>query len=406
MLILTLAVLSLQVDVKLAPSGIAAVRGYVPHRLTLAPTKPEGITKEPKLLGKAVYGVLELGPKDKPQKFAILIDEAPNEDWRLYVDANGNGDLTDDGKAAEWKKRMDKSQDGKEYATYLGWASIKVAGFAEPIRFGMYRFDPTDPRRAQLASVLLYYCDYGYKGKATLSGKPYDVTVVDDTATANFMGDKSADAKSSGIQLLIDVNGNGKIDPRGESYDAAKPFNIGGTTYEIKGMTSAGTGWSFEKSNQTVAEILPPPDLTNGKGAIPFSATTVEGKSLSFPGDYKGKIVMLDFWATWCGPCKGELPGLVKAYETYHSKGFEIVGISLDQENQTDNLKKFLVDWKMPWPQIYDGKFWQAELAQLYVVNSIPAAFLIDGDTGKVIASGGSLRGELLDLTLKKALKL
>ena len=130
-----------------------------------------------------------------------------------------------------------------------------------------------------------------------------------------------------------------------------------------------------------------------------------EGRNAALT-DFRGKVVLLNVWATWCGPCKGELPGLVKAYETYHSKGFEIVGISLDQEKQTDNLKKFLVDWKMPWPQIYDGKFWQAELAQLYVVNSIPAAFLVDGDTGKVIASGGSLRGELLELTLKKALKL
>jgi thiol-disulfide isomerase/thioredoxin len=126
---------------------------------------------------------------------------------------------------------------------------------------------------------------------------------------------------------------------------------------------------------------------------------------VNFPEDYKGKLVLLDFWATWCGPCRVEIPGLVKAYEKYKSQGFEILGISLDREKQGSNIEVFLMDNNMRWPQVYDGKFWDAEIAKMYGVDSIPAAYLVDGNTGKILASGNALRGEALDGTIAKALE-
>jgi len=114
---------------------------------------------------------------------------------------------------------------------------------------------------------------------------------------------------------------------------------------------------------------------------------------------------MLDFWATWCGPCMGEVPGLAKAYGEFHPKGIEILGISLDQPKAEDTIKKVTGEKGMTWPQVYDGKFWQAEVAQLYGIESIPSAYLVDGDTGEVLAAGTSLRGENLAKSFQAALE-
>src|SRR5262249_47973514 len=92
-----------------------------------------------------------------------------------------------------------------------------------------------------------------------------------------------------------------------------------------------------------------------GQKAFPFRATTIDGRNVNFPGDYKGKVVLLDFWATWCGPCRKEVPKLVATYNEYHAKGFEVLGVSLDHAKHGPELVQFLKDNSMTWPQIYDG---------------------------------------------------
>ena len=100
----------------------------------------------------------------------------------------------------------------------------------------------------------------------------------------------------------------------------------------------------------------------------------------------------------------GEVPNLAKVYEKLHPKGFEILGISLDQKDSIDKLASVTKDKNMTWPQVYDGKYWQADIAQLYAVNSIPRAYLVDGDTGMILANGETLRGDALEVTIEKAL--
>ncbi|MBC8096774.1 MAG: TlpA family protein disulfide reductase [Akkermansiaceae bacterium] len=137
------------------------------------------------------------------------------------------------------------------------------------------------------------------------------------------------------------------------------------------------------------------------EGAIfpDFSEKDLGGKPLSI-ANYKGKVVLIDFWATWCGPCIAELPNVLATYEKHHAAGFEVIGISLDQDRT--KLTSFIEKRKMPWPQYFDGKGWENKLAGIYGIQSIPATFLLNGE-GKIIAK--DLRGEDLEAAVAKALK-
>jgi len=134
-------------------------------------------------------------------------------------------------------------------------------------------------------------------------------------------------------------------------------------------------------------------------GTFPdFSETDLNGNPLSV-GALKGKVVMVDFWATWCGPCKAELPNVIATYKKHHGEGFEIIGVSLDSDR--DKLTSFLKEQDgMTWAQYFDGQGWQNKLAAKYGVEAIPFTLLI-GPDGKII--GKELRGEELEAAVAKA---
>lgn len=133
-----------------------------------------------------------------------------------------------------------------------------------------------------------------------------------------------------------------------------------------------------------------------GQVAPEFSQNDPNGQPVNL-SSFRGKYLLIDFWAAWCQPCRAENPNVVKAYNTYKDKGFEILGVSLDQDK--DAWLKAVADDKLTWTQVSDLKYWNNDVAKLYGVRSIPASYLLDKE-GKIVAK--NLRGEELEAKLKE----
>jgi len=135
-----------------------------------------------------------------------------------------------------------------------------------------------------------------------------------------------------------------------------------------------------------------------GRSAIDFTLNDTTGHPVTL-SDLYGNYILIDFWAAWCSPCRAENPNLVKTFKKYHKKGFDVIGVSLD-DNKKDWVEAIQKDGLL-WTQVSDLKGWKADVAKMYGVRSIPSNFLLDKD-GKVI--GKNLRGDALKEKLSELL--
>ncbi|KOS04912.1 hypothetical protein AM493_01820 [Flavobacterium akiainvivens] len=157
----------------------------------------------------------------------------------------------------------------------------------------------------------------------------------------------------------------------------------------------------FKNFNQPQQPQQAPAAVKVGDAAPQFSAPTPEGKQLSLK-EAMGKVTIIDFWASWCGPCRKENPNVVALYNEYHAKGLNIIGVSLDKEGESAKWKEAIAKDKLAWNHVSNLKFWEDPIAKQYGVQSIPATFILDA-SGKVVAK--DLRGDDLKAKVAELLK-
>ncbi len=376
---------------------------------------------------------MKLGPRLLPFLAAVLVVSAVAETTPSPADA-----LWAQAEAAQKAERPRPERvEGKSVMTpeYLRATEQRGRAIGDLLMDFIEKY-PADPRRGEAILALTRNFRPVIKEMGDVRAKGWEAVVRDEAAekawsarigtlveglmtapgVTETVRQSAFENWVDGARAVIGPDGNPaefrrRLDVLRGKYPESRSIQVGEWQYinRLRRFDSAAVGpWLRQVAAWPQAEIAA---WAKGELAVEglrekpmdLKFTAVDGREVDF-AKLRGKVVLLDFWATWCGPCIAEIPNVRAAYDRYHDKGFEVIAVSLDRKGDRQKLVDFVQKEQLPWPQHYVlNEQGRNELADQYGIMAIPAMFLLD-QSGRLVATDA--RGPKLEAEVKRLLKL
>ncbi len=374
-----------QAPVKLDLKPVGPNSSYAPVILNLSAERPAGIKQEPAYKSKPLYGSIKLG--NGPRSLThVVLDRPEQGDDRIFIDRNQNGDLRDDGDGS-WGKRDEKD----DYIGYMSEVTLHASyGTATEERssvdytVGIF----TAKGRDQVG----YFTKMKRVGTLELDGVSYSTELSEMDCDALFRKPAATveeAKKNRRVSLSLSRPG---ADGKSQTLraDIRGPFKLGEKTYEAE-VSDDGSSLALKPSTKPVVNLTPPPPppklLAAGTAAPDYAFELWGGKQARL-SDYKGKVVVLDLWATWCGPCQQSMPHVEEVYRAVKGQPVEVLAVCVWDGKQAYERWVPANKAKYSFPLAFDasGRGPESQATKAWKVNGIPTTYIIDKD-GKVAES-------------------